>query len=542
MYTEHFGLTDSPFSIAPDPRYLYMSERHREALAHLVYGLNSEGAFILLSGDVGTGKTTVSRCLLEQIPEDTNLAVVLNPKVSAQELLDTICDELGIEYSKQHPSIKHRVDQINLFILRSYAEGKRTVILIDEAQNLDVEVLEQLRLLTNLETNQHKLLQIILLGQPELLDILARPDLSQLAQRITARYHLSPLNEKELDTYISYRLGVASCQRIIFPRHVIKRLFKLSSGIPRLVNVLCDRAMLGAYVQGRQTVDRRTLDKAAREVFGEYKKPADRKGGFLTSLWMYPVYIGLMMALGITAYLNYQSLVDERDTIASKLEVIEAEKKQAEEDNQLRENQLVWPDDAVRLRTNILAFQSLFERWGIDYKPEDNGTPCFFAQTRGLTCMENHGDINYLRTLDRPAVLSLYDGTGNVYYAALVELQDRQAVLKFADIEQTISITQLGKFWQGEFVLLWNKPPGYELSIKPGYQGDEVRWLTKKLNQINQQEFLPVTSVYEPAMVEMIKQFQLSQGIEADGIVGEKTLIHINDATGINAPRLGARS
>ena len=217
MYNEHFGLTESPFSIAPDPRYLYMSERHREALAHLVYELNSDGAFILLTGDVGTGKTTVSRCLLEQIPDNTNLALVLNPKVSAKELLQSICDELRIYYCKNTGSIKDHVDLINSFLLEMHAQGKKTVVLIEEAQNLDLDVLEQLRLLTNLETNQRKLLQIILLGQPEFLDVLERPELSQLAQRITARYHLKPLNYEEMLSYISHRLAVAGCRRSLLP-------------------------------------------------------------------------------------------------------------------------------------------------------------------------------------------------------------------------------------------------------------------------------------------------------------------------------------
>ncbi|MCW8854312.1 MAG: AAA family ATPase [Gammaproteobacteria bacterium] len=519
-----------------------MSERHREAFAHLVYGLNSEGAFILLSGDVGTGKTTVSRCLLEQIPQNTNLALILNPKVSAQELLDTICDELGVAYSRTHPSIKHRVDQINLFLLRSYAEGKRTVVLIDEAQNLDIEVLEQLRLLTNLETNEHKLLQIILLGQPELLDILARPELSQLAQRITARYHLSPLNKKEIITYVSHRLGVAGCNRVVFSNSVLKKLFKLSGGIPRLVNVLCDRALLGAYVQNRHHVDQRTLEKAAKEVFGEQKTTINKRGQFFTSRWMLPVYLTFIVGLVSVLYFNYQSVVDEKNQIADELKAMEAELSAVEKSPSTVEAQLVWPDEVTRLRSNSVAFQSLFQRWNMSYKPMENGTPCFYAQTKGLTCMENQGDIAYLRILNRPAVLSLYDGTGNIYYAALIGLDDQNAVLDFAGTEQKVSVQQLEKFWQGEFVLLWNKPPGYELSIKPGYQGDEVRWITRKLNQINQTNFLPETSVYKAELVEMIKQFQLSQGIEADGIVGEQTLIHINDATGINAPMLGKRS
>ena len=269
MYCEYFGLTEAPFSIAPDPRYLYMSERHREALAHLLFGLNSDGAFILLTGDVGTGKTTVSRCLLEQIPDDTNLALVLNPKVSARELLQTICDELGVYYCKASSSIKDHVDLINGFLLSSHAQGRKTVVLIEEAQNLELDVLEQLRLLTNLETNERKLLQIILLGQPEFLDVLDRPELSQLAQRITARYHLKPLNFDEMLSYVGHRLAVAGSRQPLFKKSALKKLYKISCGVPRVINVICDRALLGSYVQNKTQVDIGTLQNAAREVLGE---------------------------------------------------------------------------------------------------------------------------------------------------------------------------------------------------------------------------------------------------------------------------------
>ncbi|MDH5764937.1 MAG: AAA family ATPase [Gammaproteobacteria bacterium] len=521
-----------------------MSERHREALAHLVYGLNSEGAFILLSGDVGTGKTTVSRCLLEQIPEDTNLALVLNPKVSAQELLDTICDELGISYSKQSPSIKHRVDQINDFLLQNYAQGKRTVVLIDEAQNLETEVLEQLRLLTNLETNEHKLLQIILLGQPELLEILARPELSQLAQRITARYHLSPLDKSEVMTYVSHRLGVAGCHRGLFSKKVLNRLYKLSEGIPRLVNVLCDRALLGAYVQNKHFIDNRTLEKAAREVLGEHKSSSSKNTKWSGNGWLYSISMVLCILLVVVLFFSYQVAVDEKEAAIAKLQSLEVEGLYGADELLSDEKLIIWPEEEIRLRSHSLAFQALFSRWDISYQPLDNGTPCFYAQTRGLSCMdsENDTDLDDLRMINRPAVVSLYDAGGKVYYATLLELDEQWVSLDFSGQEQRISIRQFKDYWRGEFVLLWNRPPGYDLPIMPGYQGETVRWLIRKLNLINQSVQLPEISVYTPVHVEMIRQFQLSQGIKADGIVGKNTLIQINNVTGVNSPRLWGRS
>lgn len=270
MYKEHFGLKETPFSIAPDPRYLFLSEGHREALAHLEYGMRGGGGgFVLLTGEVGTGKTTVCRCLLEKIPDDSEVAFILNPKVTAEELLATVCDEFGIRYPEGNRSIKNFVDRINEFLLDARARGRKTVLIIEEAQNLGFDVLEQLRLLTNLETNQAKLLQIIMIGQPELRDMVARPEFRQLAQRITARYHLGPLTREEVSSYVAHRLSVAGGHARLFPSSTIRKIFRLTGGVPRLINVVCDRALLGAYVEGKDAVDRPTLTNASREVLGE---------------------------------------------------------------------------------------------------------------------------------------------------------------------------------------------------------------------------------------------------------------------------------
>ncbi|MBT8139043.1 MAG: AAA family ATPase [Gammaproteobacteria bacterium] len=265
MYLDFFGLHEKPFSIAPDPRYLYMTEQHREAMAHLMFGISDEGGFILLTGEIGTGKTTICRGLLNQLPDDVDIAFIINPRLSATEMLQSVCDDLGVDYA-DGASLKVLVDALNHFLLESYARGRNTILIIDEAQNLSDEVLEQLRLLTNLETSEKKLLQLILLGQPELNDKLAQPSLKQLAQRVTARFHLKALSYSEMVEYIAHRLHVAGFRGEIFSRPALKHIYARSGGIPRLVNVICDRAMLGAYTSGELMVEYPLVATACKEV------------------------------------------------------------------------------------------------------------------------------------------------------------------------------------------------------------------------------------------------------------------------------------
>jgi general secretion pathway protein A len=308
MYLEHFGLKESPFSIAPDPRYLYMSEGHREALAHLLYGINNDAGFVLLTGEVGAGKTTICRRLLEKIPQDVEIAFILNPKLSAAELLAAVCDEFRISYPEGNPSVKVLTDRINEYLLGVHASGRRAVLILEEAQNLAPEVLEQLRLLTNLETSRRKLLQIILLGQPELVDMLDRPGLQQLAQRITARYHLGPLSRDEISSYVNHRLAVAGCRVQLFPPSLMPKLFRLSKGIPRLINVICDRALLGIFSQGKQVVDSRTLSVAAEEVFGKRLRILIPRSFRLVLAGLFLICCGVLISQG------YQHIRSGADT------------------------------------------------------------------------------------------------------------------------------------------------------------------------------------------------------------------------------------
>jgi type II secretory pathway predicted ATPase ExeA len=303
MYTEYFGLKEKPFTISPDPRYLYMSEHHREALAHLLYGISSDGCIVLLTGGVGTGKTTVCRSLLEQLPDKTEAAFIVNPKLSVDELLETICEELSIAFERRENSVKSYIDGINRHLLRSHAEGKTTVLIIDEAQNLEMEVLEQLRLLTNLETNTAKLLKIILIGQPELLDKLKNPKALQINQRITSKYHLEPLSESDAYGFIQHRLIVAGGGRMrFFSDNALKCVYQMSKGIPRMINVLCDRALLGAYVEEKGVyVSEKIMLQAGREVLGD--DVSHTLGSNSKSFYMKAIYVVVAIFLGAAAIL-----------------------------------------------------------------------------------------------------------------------------------------------------------------------------------------------------------------------------------------------
>jgi len=581
MYLDHYGLLEAPFSIAPDPRYLYMSERHREALAHLLYGMESDGAFILLTGDVGTGKTTVSRCLLEQVPEDTNLALVLNPKLSSIELLQVICDELRISYDKEDISVKTLVDYLNRYLLGAHARGKKTVVLIEEAQNLDLDVLEQLRLLTNLETNERKLMQVILLGQPEFLDVLDRPELSQLAQRITARFHLSPLKLHEVEEYVSHRLAIAGCRRPLFSRGVIRQLFNYSGGVPRLINVICDRALLGCYVQNRHQVDKSTLISAAKEVLGDSKAAQIRKK-------MIPYYkklfVSLLVVISLMFAVNYFFDVRLKDTSVSDISIDEGETKEksrakkdkvepansqvhnseiptesisenivdeskvinalpeieVKEESPVKQSQIQWPESNQRLRSNLQAYQALFKRWNLRYNLLTDGTPCYFAQTQGLSCLHEQSDMRALKILNRPAVLTLYDDSNQQQYATLTSIKEDTAEIVLSGEIQTISLKQLESYWKGDFSLLWRIPPGYSVPIQPGNAGDVVLWLSKKMNEINQLSNASPRSYYDTDLVKQVKVFQLREGLKNDGVVGVRTLIHINQLIEKTIPLLGA--
>lgn len=268
MYLVHFGLTEAPFSLAPDPRYLFLGAGHRDALAHLLYGVESDDGFVVLTGDVGTGKTTLCRCLLEQLPDDCSVALVSNPQITPIELLADICESFHVPLPKANRSFKTFVDRLKSWLLEEHAQGRRAVLVIDEAQSLSPEVFEQIRLLTNLETSRHKLLRVILIGQTQLRDVLSRPEMQQLDQRIVARYHLGALSPAETAACVVHRLAVAGTRREVFSPGALERLHRLSGGVPRRVCALADRALLGTYTQWQERVESEAVRLADQEIQG----------------------------------------------------------------------------------------------------------------------------------------------------------------------------------------------------------------------------------------------------------------------------------
>jgi general secretion pathway protein A len=524
MYNSYFNLDENPFSIAPDPRFLYMSEQHREALAHLMFALKSEGGFVLLTGEVGTGKTTVCRCLLEQLPGDLNVAFVLNPKLTAGELLATVCDELDVDYPSGTTSIKVLVDAINRYLLDAHAVGRRTVLIIDEAQNLSTEVLEQIRLLTNLETNQKKLLQIVMLGQPELRDLLNRPELRQLSQRITARYHLGPLNRQEVTAYIDHRLGVAGYRKKLFSEQVVGLIYRLTGGVPRLINVLCDRALLGTYVQGLDKVTTITVKNAAREVLGEGTAclPLYRQRRFLLG-----TALVLGIATGVTLALAWQLLTAPKQVaapapnptkVSAATPPVAAVLPQAAAANQ---NPDVSRDQ---------AYAELFRRWNLTYRSGED--PCAQAGRQGLACLSRKGNLGSLLSLDRPAVLELPDEQGRPMSGLLLGTTATGVLLRIDGRDTALTTAQLEKRWNGAATLLWRPPAGEKQLIKPDSQGPAGEWLAARIAQLTGK------SLAGAELAQAVQEYQRHEGLLADGIAGPETIIHLDTSTGQPVPHL----
>jgi general secretion pathway protein A len=538
VYTEFFGLNEKPFAITPDPRYLYMSARHTDALAHLLYGISESGGFIQLTGEVGTGKTTLIRSVLEQLPEKADIAVILSPQLTTLEFLETIVQELHCPPATER-TVKAQIDVLNVALMRAHAEGRRVVLIVDEAQTLSPELLEQVRLLTNLETSKQKLLQIILIGQPELRELLDRPEMRQIAQRITGRYHLEPLRKDDTRAYVNHRLRVAGAQSDVFTGSAISALFKHSRGIPRLINVIADRALLAGYTQDRRNVDARLVGAAAAEVFGARRR---------TPWW--PLLTGLAgviaVVFGVGNLSNAPRIAETpRDMFMSAVPAssatpttslsVETADDPAAAPVPAAADPLAAPapvtlqsllaDPAFNVSTDA-AIGELLALWGASYDTA-RAEPCTQAHEQGLRCLfQRRGTLGELRRVNWPTILSLVTADGVEHPVVVASLGYDHAGIVANGNSYELPLAELSYYWFGDHLLLWRPGDAPARDLSPGAADAGVRWLRETLAKLDgHPEPLDASTTYDDALEQRVRAYQRSHQLTVDGIVGARTQV-----------------
>ncbi len=554
VYLKYFGLAESPFAITPDPSFVYLSPAHRDALAHLLHGVGEggSGGFVQLTGEVGTGKTTMCRCLLDQLPAKTRVALILNPLVTPREMLATICEELGIDTRDIADSSKALVDALNAYLLQMHADGWRVVVVIDEAQNLSPESLEQVRLLTNLETAKHKLLQMVLLGQPELRDLLQRQDLRQLAQRITARYHLKPLDEAETAAYVRHRMEVAGSPRNPFTRSALKAVYNRSGGVPRLINIIADRALAGAYTREALTVSPRLVNAAADEV-----SPSEKQVQSGNPPWLIAAGAAAILLLVTLAMVGWPSSVPTLlapDTPQAAAEtapatVPEAAQLQAAEATQpaeVLEEEVAEPValplaaetlDAPWLdKQHALSWHGMASLWQDADQADAIRTACEGGSDSGFACVRTVGNWSRIERLGLPVILLLQG-----------ERERRLLLRGFGDSEMLVGVNEEARWiprsvieqqWLGSYFIAWPQAPDWPLQIRRGETGEAVDIVLDLAARAE----LPWQGgdQFNQSFEDWLKAFQTRHGLDPDGIVGPVTLLHLMAPT-ISSPRLANR-
>jgi general secretion pathway protein A len=534
MYAAYFGLKEVPFRLTPDPTYLYMSDRHREALAHLLYGVSEDGGFVQLTGDVGTGKTTLCRALLAQLPPQVDVALILNPRLTIPEFLASVCDELKISYPPDTMSPKAFVDALDRYLLEAHARGRRTVLLIDEAQGLSVEVLEQVRLLTNLETTSEKLLQVVLIGQPELVPLLARDDLRQLAQRITARYHLEPFTETDTHAYVRHRLQVAGGRRGLFSEAAIRRIHAESRGIPRLINIICDRTLLGSYAQDKRRIEPAMVARAAAEIRGR----GTRARSVASWWWVTAAAFAAAVVVGGMAFaperlgfrlLSPVSVVGSIPRTAAGLpspgQAVMPPAPAAA--GLLPTLAQVLADPAIRTDA-VSAFTALYARWGLDQPAAKGQQVCDGGRDAGLRCLARTGSWTKVRRYDLPAVLELASPTQARHYALVTGFGGQTVNLEIGGRPVTVPLSEVDPLWDGVFIVVWRPPALTNMPIAPGMRAKDVEWLRDRLAAVDGvADAATDRRLYDAALKERVIGFQRSRVLDPDGLVGEETLAQL---------------
>ena len=595
MFGQFFNIDESAFSIAPNPKYLFLSKQHEEALAHLLYGVSRKGGFVCLTGDIGTGKTTICRCMFEQLPENTDLAFVVNPKFSPLELLGSICDELQLDYSSVNSTIKEYVEKINAYLIDAHAKGRNTVLVIDEAQNLSIDALEHVRALTNLETNEQKLLQIILIGQPELKTLLAKPELEQVNQRITARFHIGPLSLEDTNRYIQHRLLIAGAKQKIFSASNIKQIYRYTKGIPRLINILCDRILLGAYTLGTSNISKEIIQQSADEVFDT----TSSHNGIVPKAVAASVFALLISGAVVFAYQNgkYNRDINKEVAVDSLLNSVTEIKQYAKVEQKPKKIELLSKkaksldiktvDSSSPVKSSVSnesianineelnkkeisekpasystdinsnlvskqsktknqlfeknnksefkfsnygkAYKQLFRLWGVHYTSTDR-SPCEHAVHNQLQCYQDVGTLDKVIRLNRPVLLKSKDEQFGPNYIVLVSIEDKHAIVDENGEYKLVSFAELEENWSGHFEILWRPMQAGVRFIKPGYTGEAVEVLDKKLSKL--QGYKSTTKnpfEYSGELVDRVRAFQLANNLPSDGVVGPVTQIYFNN-------------
>ena len=530
MYLGYYGLQEPPFSITPDPRFVHLSERHRDALAHLLFGVDKGGGggFVQLTGEVGTGKTTLSRLLLEQLPENARIALVLNPRQNAVELLETICEELKLDITGKRGSTKALVDALNAYLLEAYAQGLKVILLIDEAQNLPADALEQVRLLTNLETDTQKLLQILLLGQPELREMLARPELRQLAQRITARFHLAPLAAEETATYLRHRWRVAGGERFPFDAKAVQRLHARAGGVPRLINVIAERALLAGYARDATSIDSKLVDLAANEVLPP--KP-------LRARW--PWLAGAAALAALALLLVWQQQRHAQTATATSAPAVDAAPVATPATSPDAGAATTEVMDAAALtqligatgNTPLPVWQHLLGLWQLpaDAITVDPSGPCTPASTQAeLHCVEGRSSrLDTLLALDRPLLLQLAEGRTSAW-ALLLGADARSARLRIGARTVDVDRVLLQSRWNTRYAGLWRGPASLATPPLPGSSGAAVDWLRQHTSPTGN---VAPGAPYDAELQRAVRAMQQARGLHADGVAGPLTLMALASDT-----------
>ncbi len=588
MYNAYFGFREKPFKLVPNPEYLFLSKSHEEALAHLNYAISQGDGFVEITGEVGTGKTTLCRAFLEGLDDQTVAAYIFNPKLGPKQLIESINDEFGI--TGEADNTKNLIDKLNAFLMQKKAERKRVIVIIDEAQNLSKVVLEQLRLLSNLETNKEKLLQIILVGQPELAEMLESYDLRQIGQRISLRYQINPLSFKEAQEYIQYRLNIASQKRsALFETAACRHIYKYSRGIPRLINIACDRSLLTAFGLNQRSVSGSTAKIAVAEMThrGHASSIALMDGRKALALF-------LVLSAVIVALLYHKPLYEKITGIgeppAPKVQPAAAAHTPSPPPAEVEaatatplvqkpaeppaaapvpipaaETKPSAPAPAAPVKaapslgeylrtldnrsSRYSALKNALAVWGATLEPKPyldqlDDDPTFFSlytKTNNLLVHRLEAEIQTLRNVNMPAILELRTSLKTPpLYMTLTAFEGDQLVLATAEENRYLRVdaNELWQNWTGVAYVLWKNFMGLAGLIPGSAPPDSVLALKMLLHENGFKE-VPLSKDYDQTTLKTIEKLQAKYGVPVDGIVGSLTkIILYRENRGLDIPRL----